>query len=312
MIGGPIFMKKSFFLDKIPASWTRVCAQLTDYAIFYLVFALSTLLAPFYVEELYSLLFVVLLPLLWAPVEALLVSRFKTTPGKSLFGIRVESHVGGKIPFLIALKRALFFGIRPGVIRQKTVSTLRKGMAIMALLGLIGTATFEKEISMLATGFEKGETIDGWVDYTSSGDEFHVLLPETPKETTNVLPVPDQDATLNYEEVKSHQTKKIYYSISYMKLPGKWKLAGASRLLQGALDLIVQHTPGSKVFFKNFTKHGNHRAIDFHMTQEGGEEVKGRLILVGMTLYRLTVVYPSELASKTQHQEFIDSFEVNS
>jgi uncharacterized RDD family membrane protein YckC len=312
VIGGSLFMKKSFFLDKIPASWARVSAQMTDYALFYLIFSIFTLFIPGYIEDLYFFAFALLLPLLWAPIEALLVSRFKTTLGKFLFGIRVESHTGGKLPFFIALKRAFFFGIRPGVIRQKAVGSLRKGGAIIALCGLIGVSVFEKEITGFAVEIERSHTIDGWLDYTSSNDSFRVLLPKKPEETSNILPVPAQDAELSYEEIKSHQSKKIYYSISYMQLPAKWKLAGPSRLLQGALDLIVEHTPGSKIFGKTLTKHGNHRAIDFHMSQDGGEEVKGRLILVGMTLYRLTVVYPSDLAHQIQHQEFLDSFEINS
>ena len=94
-----------------------------------------------------------------------------------------------------------------------------------------------------------------------------------------------------------------------MDLPKKWKLAGSSRLLQGALDLIMKHTLGSELLFKSMTKHKNFKALDFHLSQ-GQEEVQGRLILVGMTLYRLTVVYPPDLAHQLQHDEFIDSFEV--
>jgi hypothetical protein len=57
------------------------------------------------------------------------------------------------------------------------------------------------------------------------------------------------------------------------------------------------------------TKHRTFRALDFHLTQ-GEEEVQGRLILVGATLYRLTVVYPPSLAHQLQKTEFLDSFEV--
>jgi hypothetical protein len=43
---------------------------------------------------------------------------------------------------------------------------------------------------------------------------------------------------------------------------------------------------------------------------QGSEEVQGRLILVGTTLYQLTVVYPPELAHQLQKTEFLDSFDV--
>jgi hypothetical protein len=102
----------------------------------------------------------------------------------------------------------------------------------------------------------------------------------------------------------------VYYSISYLELPRKWKIAGASRLLQGALDLIIEHIPGAKLLYKNMTKHKSFKALDFHFSQ-GEEDVQGRLILVGMTLYRLTVVYPPSLAHQLQKTEFLDSFEVH-
>ncbi len=304
-------MRKLFFLDKVPAHWARFCAQAIDYALFYLFFSLTSLFLPFYIEDLYYLGFIVLVPLLFAPIEAILISKYKTTIGKSLFGIRVENHLGGRLPFLIALKRAFFFGTRPGVIRQKARGFALNLVAIATLSFLMGVSFFEKEITMLTTGFEKYKTIDGWIDYASGDGRFHVLLPEVPEEVSRVLPVPSHNRNLEYQELTSHQTQKVYYSISYMDLPKKWKLAGSSRLLQGALDLIVNHTPGAKLLFKGMTKHRNFRALDFHLTQ-GSEEVQGRLILVGMTLYRLTVVYPPALAHQSQHEQFLDSFEMKS
>ena len=243
------------------------------------------------------------------PFEAFLVSRYKTTLGKFLFGIRIEDHLAGKLPFLIALKRSCFFGTRPGVIRQKTLKVSRYVFSICALLFLLGVSVFEKDITVLTTGMEKYKTIDGWIDYTSSNGGFRVLFPDSPLEESKILPVPSQDHELTYQELKSYQTKKVYYSISYMDLPKKWKLAGSSRLLQGALDLIVKHDPDTQLVCQSMTKHQKFRALDFHLSQ-GSEEVQGRLILVGMTLYRLTVVYPPELAHQTQHSEFLNSFEV--
>jgi uncharacterized RDD family membrane protein YckC len=302
-------MRKLFFLDKVPPSWARFCAQCIDYSIVYLSFCLASLFLPFYIEDLYYLGFAFFIPILWAPLEGLLVSLYKTTPGKALFGIRVENHLGGRLPFLIALKRSCFFGTRPGVIRQKALGLFRSVLAVSVLFFLTGVSFFEKDIAVLSAGFEKYKSIDGWIDYTSCEGGFRVLLPEVPEEASKVLPVPSHNKTLNYQEITSHQTQKVYYSISYMNFPKKWKLAGAQRLLQGALDLIVEHIPGTQILFKSMTKHKNFRALDFHLTQ-GSEEVQGRLILVGTTLYRLTVVYPPELANQLQQNEFLDSFEV--
>ncbi len=303
-------MRELFFLDKKPSLWTRLLARGIDYGLFYLVFSLCSMVFPFYVEDFYYLGFAVFVPVFWAPIEGLLISQTKTTPGKSLFGIRVETHLAGKLPFLIALKRAFCFGRRPGILRQKPVGKLRLAAGLIAFCALLGSSYFEKEIAVVTTGFEKYRTVDGWKEYTPSSGKFTVIFPEDPSHESGVLPVPAQNKNLNYDEFKSYQTKKVYYSVSYIELPKRWKMAGSNRLLNGALDMIIEHTPGSSLLGQNMTKHKNLRALDFHISQ-GEEEVQGRLILDGTTLYRLTAVYPPALAHQLQSEGFINSFEVH-
>lgn len=304
-------IKDIFWLHKPPSFWSRVAAKVIDYSLFYIVGSFLAQFFPFYIEELYTLLFVVLLPLFWTPIEALLISKWGTTPGKKLLGLQVRTHVGGKLPYFIALKRALCLGIRPGVIKQKPLDLRRRAIAcFLCGLSLFG-AVYEQEISDFSTGYQKYKTAEGWKAYTSDEGRFRVLFPSDPQEESKVLPLPDHNKTLSYNELTSYQTKKVYYSVSYMELPGKWKLAGSSRILKGALEGMVDYTPGAELLLKHFTKHKTYRALDFHYKQDA-EEVQGRLILVGNTLFRLTVSYPPSLANKLQHQEFLDSFEVQS
>ncbi len=303
-------MRKLFWLDEKPSIWTRFIARGIDYGILYLICSLSSMIFPFYIEDMYYVGFAFILPAIWAPLEAICIARTKTTPGKSLLGIRVETHLGGKLPFWISLKRALFLGRRPGIIRQKKVSKVRFLMGFSVFCAVLGGGYFEKEIAVHTTGFEKYRTVDGWQEYTSMDGRFSVNFPQDPLHESGILPIPSQNKNLSYDEFKSYQTKKVYYSVSYIELPKKWKMAGASRLLKGALELIVDHTPGSILLSKNMTQHKNLRALDFHLTQ-GEEEVQGRLVLIGMTLFRLTAVYPPSLAHQLQHQEFVNSFEVH-
>lgn len=303
-------MREMFWLDSKPSMLIRILARGIDYAILYLIFSLCSLIFPYYVEDLYYLGFASFVPVLWVPIEALLISKTKTTPGKSLFGIRVETHLASKLPFLISLKRACFLGIRPGIIRQKKVGKLRVFAGIILFFSLFGGSFFEKEITVATTGFEKYKAVEGWKEYTPVDGKFTVIFPHDPKHETGILPVPSQNKNLSYEEFKSYQTKKVYYSVSYIDLPKKWKIVGSNKLLLGAMDMIVSHTPDAKLVNQGLTKHKNLRALDFHMVQ-GDEEIKGRLILVGTTLFRLTAVYPPALAHQLQHQEFVNSFEIH-
>lgn len=303
-------MKTLFFLDKKPSLVSSLIARGIDYCIFYLLFSLTSMIFPFYIEDFYYIGFALLIPLFWAPIEAILISKTKTTLGKFLLGIRIETHLGGKLPFWIALKRAFFFGVRPGVLRQKQIKIGRFLAGICTLCALLGSSYFENEIAMATTGFTKYRTVEGWKEYTTSDGRFSVIFPQDPEHQSGVLPVPSQNKTLSYNEFKSYQSKKVYYSVSYMELPRKWKLAGANRLLNGALDLMVEHLPGARLLDSQMTKHKNLRALDFHLSQ-GEEEIKGRLILVGTTLLRLTAVYPPSLAGQLQDREFVDSFTVH-
>lgn len=302
-------MKKFFWMDRAPANWVRLCAQGVDYALFYLVCSIGSFFLPIYLDDIDYLIFACLVPVLWTPIEAFFISKYKTTLGRFLLGIRIETHTAGKLPYLIALKRCCFLGVRPGILRQKALGATRYVMAICSLCFLTGVSVFEKDLAILTTGFEKYKSIEGWMDYTASDGSFRVLLPQEPQASSDILPVPSQNRNLEYHELTSHQTQKVYYSVTYIQLPSRWRMAGASRLLNGALDLIIEHVPGAQLIAKNMTKHRNFRALDFHLSQ-GEEEVQGRLILVGTTLYRLTVVYPPSLAHQLQKSEFLDSFEV--
>ncbi|MBS0626776.1 MAG: RDD family protein, partial [Verrucomicrobia bacterium] len=198
-------MKKLFWLDKTPSTWARFCAQGVDYALFYLICSITSFFIPIYIDEIYYAVFVLLIPLFWAPIEAFLISRYKTTLGRFLLGIRVETHTAGKLPYLIALKRSCFFGVRPGVIRQKTLGAARYVIAVLALFVLTGVSFFEKEIAIVTTGFEKYKTIEGWMDYTACDGSFRVLFPGIPEEQSKVLPIPSQNKNLDYHELTSHQ-----------------------------------------------------------------------------------------------------------
>lgn len=75
--------------------------------------AVTGLLPPsaFTFPTLISFWFVPLQSLAWVFVEAWLLSRFGTTPGKWLFNLHVRSVDGGLPPFMNALKRAFFIWV---------------------------------------------------------------------------------------------------------------------------------------------------------------------------------------------------------
>lgn len=89
----------------------RVIARLIDYCSFTLITLLLVALSPWFFSDFTLLLFLLCIPLLFAPLEALLISKFGTTPGKSLLGLRMFHKTGRKLLYRESLIRSLSFAL---------------------------------------------------------------------------------------------------------------------------------------------------------------------------------------------------------
>lgn len=285
-------------------------ARIFDYAVTFLTFGAVCLSLPFYITPWIYLLCTPLIPLLSAPLEALQLKFWGTTIGNRLFNMRVLGEKGQNLTFGAGLKRALSINQKLGKISQKRLSSRRKlvgiVMAALCLLGaMVGPMLSEK--AFVSTYASKGT--DSWVQYFSDQGKFTVSFPNDPTAQTKNFEVPKADKTFKYDEISSQEGNRVQYSVSYIQFPSKWRWAGSSTLLKGALDVIVTSTPESEVISKQFTKHKNFRALDYHM-KEGQNEVKGRLVIVGARLYKLTVTYHPSVADYLKHEEFLQSFDI--
>ena len=289
-----------------------VFARLTDYSVFYIFIGVLTSCLPYFLGSLFYLILIALIPLLWIPIEALLISRYGTTPGKSLFGIRVHTQIGGKLSYLQALKWASFLPSPNSYLTEVQLGYKHKVFAYVLSLSSMLIALCGKSLAYYTMGLGPKVSVEGWIQYYSMTRGFTVHFPNNPQEESKQLTIPDSSKVLNYEEISSQQTKDVLYSVSYMELPSKWRWAGSNTLLKGALDLFVKYNPvQTEVMEKEILLYQNHRALDFHLKQ-GDNEVKGRFILVDNTLYKLTVIYPSSLREQVQQGgPFLNSFDLH-
>ncbi|MBS0604366.1 MAG: RDD family protein [Verrucomicrobia bacterium] len=290
-------------------NWFRALARFCDYSIFFLALGAVTLFLPYFYGPFFYYYLALAIPFLWAPVEALLVSKWGTTPGKTLFGLSVGDAMGRNLSYSSALKWALFLPGRPGTVRQKNVSWKRKLCAFLTSSAFVMAAIYGNVLALWSVGLEKGISPEGWVQYSSADAGFKVSFPTDPEAASKELVIPDSGKVLSYKEITTDESEKVRYSVSHLDLPRKWRLAGNTTLLKGVLDLMVKHTEGSVLLEKEFRMHGQHRVLDYRLKQ-GKDEVKGRLIIVGGTLYKLTVVYPQSHAKELEQNPFLDSFEI--
>jgi hypothetical protein len=179
--------------------------------------------------------------------------------------------------------------------------------SLLITLG-IGTAIFVKNFP---TTYEQFESEAGWVNYTSTEGGFSVYFPSDPQFEVKKLEFPGQKKPVNYNQFKACQDNDICYSVSYLNFPGKWKLVGSKKILNKALDIIVASEPGAKLTSRQLIDHKGYSAIQYQFQQDD-QEVTGRLIIVGTTLFQVTVVSPTTVAGEFQPQNFLNSFDLKS
>lgn len=291
-------------------NWFRALARFCDYSIFFLALGGITLFLPYFYGPLFYYILAGSIPVLWAPVEALLIAKWGTTPGKAFFGLSVLNASGLNLSYLSALKWSFFLPSKWVVVRQAAVSWKRKLCAFVTCSAFVLAAISGNVLSQWSVGLEKGISPEGWVQYSSDDAGFKVSFPADPESVSKELVIPDSGKVLPYKEITTDKSEKIHYSVSHLDLPRKWRLAGETTLLKGVLDQMVKHTPGASILEKEFKTYGSHRVLDFRL-QQGKEEVQGRLIIVSGTLYKLTITYPPTHVKELQENQFLDSFEIS-
>lgn len=289
--------------------WVRLLARFCDYCLFFLLLSTASLFLPFFYDQFFYYYLALSVPVFWAPLEALLISKWGTTPGKALFGLSVRDALRFKLSFPISLRRAFFLPGRPGTVFQKRISLKRKLCAIATGILFILAAVYGNVLTLWSVGLSRGISPDEWVQYSSNDAGFKISFPTNPQEASKELVIPDSGKVLNYEEITSNENDKVHYSVSHMDLPRRWRIASDTTLLKGILDVIVKHTEGAELIEKGFNKFAGRRVLDFKMKQ-GENEIKGRMLIAGPTLYKLSITYPPSVSNKMQQNLFLDSFEV--
>lgn len=282
-------------------SLRRSLARLLDYGLFYVCTIFLSLIAPVEVNENFYLCFALAVPLFWAPLEALFISKYSTTPGKKLFGITIPN-----LTWKESLKRALFLGKRPGVVTYQKISYWRYIIALMVACSAGSGLFYGKNISEAAVHYEQQVAGSGWVEYLSENGKFSVHFPKKPEIVEKQVEVPNGDP-INLSEFKA--VKDAAFSVSYLDLPKKWRLFSSNTLLKGAMNVVHEHMQGTELTDKKIVKHKSYPAMDFKM-KDGENHIEGRLILVGNTLYRLMVVYYPDTPRDQQHETFVNSFDL--
>lgn len=145
-----------------------------------------------------------------------------------------------------------------------------------------------------------------WSAFSPEDQRFHVQFPSDPKEDVKEIDVADKK--IEYQEYTS-EIEDTQYMVSYIDFPGMWKMVGSKKLLNKSFDALIEHDQNVEQLISK--EHSFHKGLPslHYQLKQAGKDVRGRLIIAGNTIYRVTVAYPESIAEKVQIEAFLDSFQ---
>lgn len=305
-----------FSLDQPPSflrrsRWPHILARLVDYSLFYFLGIVVSIFLFLYEERSFYLIFACLVPLLWIPLEMVLLKIFGTTLGKALLKIKLSKDERKAISWKSAFRFARSFGKIPEGKFQLQAGLGRKILGLLVCLACVVGVFYSPQFSGKVFGRYSTTTVVGWVNFISAEGGFKVAFPTEPVMEPKILEAPDSGRVFNYNEYLSHHpyNNEESYAVSYIDLPKRWSMVSSRTILKGVLNVIIDSDSSIELIDKKLSYHNNMPSMEFRFKQ-AGRELKGKLVLSGSRLYKLSVMHSTEAAETAQHQQFLDSFDL--
>lgn len=147
-----------------------------------------------------------------------------------------------------------------------------------------------------------------WQVYYPSDERFGIHFPSEPQEKEQQMVLAGKN--FSYQELSTALDDSTY-SVSYVDFPGHWKWIGSNKLLTKGFEAFIQNEQNVEALLRQeITTHHGFPALDYHLKQDG-KEIKGKFVIAGNTLYRVTVKYPLAVAETVQPENFFNSFQIN-
>lgn len=242
-----------------------------------------------------------LLPLLFAPFEAILIKCFRTTLGKYIFGLTYNDLFTWQTAFEFSFRRALFMKTKAHIIHKKhrlfPHLTAIFTAFLLSCLAISPDATLNQACKILPFEFLQdlkikrnggGNCPEGWSKLNSDKElPFLIFFPDQPKLEETIKPIPHSTHILDYKQYTFEK-----YSLGFVDLPASWVKWGSNLVFKGVLQQVLSHEKGNLID-KRKTLHEQYPAMDYKI-ERSGETTLGRLVLVGTTIYKLEVVHPKD------------------
>lgn len=147
-----------------------------------------------------------------------------------------------------------------------------------------------------------------WKEFTSADAHFAALFPRYPSRESEMLSLPGTDITIPYTAYSTEDDISAYI-VGVTTYPTEVDVRIPHVILEGALNGMVASTEGNKVTASSITTFFNYPTLTFEiLNAEQNIQMKGRIVLVGHTLYMQASSYEIGKEQTADHIKFMNSF----
>lgn len=194
----------------------------------------------------------------------------------------------------------------PPVPTAKVPSGILKGTALAAGVVIVA-ATILGIALFLQRDQLTGEV--NWKEFSSEEGRFSVLLPRTPRQTTETVDAPSG-------EIDEHTFTTIYgdttYVVSYSDYPQSLTSGDTRAVLDALRDSAVTGFSGKLLSERSISLNGHPgRELEIQVSDDSGTVIAQlRIFLVRNRLYYLYTIIPEERSSSPSVDKFLNSFKL--
>jgi hypothetical protein len=152
-----------------------------------------------------------------------------------------------------------------------------------------------------------------WEDFYSPLGEFRARFPTYPIFETEdlTLPYPYNDLVGTYDTYFSEQPDGTAFMVGVATYPPEIDVTNSDYFLEDTVVGIVESDPSNKLLLSESTTFSGYKARDFLIKNDDlNFYMKGKLIIVGQTLYELMMGYEVQNYRESDYNYFIDSFKL--
>jgi len=314
----------------------RILAKLLDYTLFFA--AIYACGFPMIV----NIILLALTPILFAPIEALFLSQFRTTVGKYFFSLQLTQKISLTKALKVSFKKAMlilpllfaplnlafaWFYLRESeehktrrwsnfgdaeLVYNRRSRRIRSLLVALMFVGMSYSFTptwIKTEILQIS---KQELDLNEWVEVKDKKLNFSVYFPSEPKKEEKAVEVEEHNTTLDVTQYTHTESRKIAYKLQSSKIPSSWTLLGSNYLFKALSGPLEKHQ--GKIVKKQMLKHGGSLpAMSYLLNTTEGGQTSGRMILVKKTIYKLEVTSKSKLSKEEIElaNNFINSFDIH-